>query len=65
MCARFETVTEKVSYVPKTTAELVESVEFVRFSQAQSLPEMKVEVNAAGARLITLLNYTVLNSNII
>lgn len=55
-------VTEKVSHVPETTAELVESVEFVRKSQTQSLPEMKLEVNAAGARLLTLLNYTVLNS---
>lgn len=55
-------MTEKVSYVPESTAELVESVEFVRKSQTQSLPAMKLEVNSAGARLLTLLNYTVLSS---
>jgi len=62
ICTRFETVTEKVSHVPENTAELVESVDFVNKSQNESLPEMLQEVNAAGARLLTLLNYTMLQS---
>ncbi len=62
ICTRFEAVTEKVSHVPENTAELVESVDFVNKSQNESLPEMLQEVNAAGARLLTLLNYTMLQS---
>ena len=65
ICTRFETVTEKVSYVPENTAELVESVDFVNKSQNESLPEMLQEVNAAGGRLLTLLNYTMLQSKFI
>ncbi|EFX65497.1 hypothetical protein DAPPUDRAFT_333133 [Daphnia pulex] len=60
---RFETVTEKVSHVPDNTAELVESVDFVNKSQNEILPEMLQEVNAAGARLLTLLNYTMLQKD--
>jgi hypothetical protein len=55
-------VTEKVNNIPKTTQELVELIEFVRHSQTEIFPELIEEVEAAGKRLLFLLDYTILSS---
>lgn len=62
VCTRFENVTERVSRLPDTTAELVESIEYVRLSQTESLLQMRHEVNLARKRLLMLLDYTILPS---
>lgn len=59
---RFEVVTEKVNNIPKTTQELVELIDFVRQSQTEIFPELIVQVEAAGKRLLFLLDYTILSS---
>ena len=64
ICNRFENVTEKVSYIPDTTSDLVFSIDFVNRSQTESLPLMMEEVNLAGRRLLMLLNYTIFHSKL-
>lgn len=61
VCTRFETVTERVSRIPMSTADLVDAIGFCAQSQTFSLPEMKEDVKASGRRLLMLLGYTVLN----
>ena len=55
-------MTEKVNNIPKTTQELVELIDFVRHSQSEIFPELIEEVEAAGKRLLFLLDYTILSS---
>ena len=55
-------MTEKVNNIPKTTQELVELIDFVRHSQTEIFPELIEEVEAAGKRLLFLLDYTILSS---
>ena len=65
ICIEFEEVTRKVSQLPSNTAQLVELIGFVQDSQTTRLPQLSADVNAAGRRLLMLLDYTILQRKFI
>ncbi|KAK3579501.1 hypothetical protein CHS0354_028323 [Potamilus streckersoni] len=59
ICKRYDEMADKISEVPETTMELVETQEYLKTSQDITVHKLKDETEDAASRLIFLLDYAI------
>ncbi|ESO89088.1 hypothetical protein LOTGIDRAFT_210054 [Lottia gigantea] len=59
ICRRYDEMTDKVSEMPDTTQEIVETQEFLKASMEVTVYKLKDEIDEAANRLMFLLDYAI------